>query len=66
MRFMDGNVFTFTDTDRLADGIEVQHVPYGQVITVVARNTRAGPPLDIDRSDLMALVQDERLHLPQT
>ena len=67
MRFMDGNVFTFTDTDRAADGIEVQYSPYGdEVITVVARNTTGGTSLDMDRSDLMALVQDKRLHLPQT
>lgn len=64
MRFVDGNVFTFTDTYQAADGIEVQHSPYDEVITVIARNTTGGTPLDMDRSDLMALVQDERLHLP--
>ena len=67
MRFMDGNVFTFTDTDRAAGGIEVQYSPYGnEVITVVARNMMGGTALEVDRSDLMALVQDKRLHLPRT
>jgi TfoX/Sxy family transcriptional regulator of competence genes len=33
---------------------------------VVARNMMGGTALEVDRSDLMALVQDKRLHLPRT
>jgi hypothetical protein len=65
-RFMDGNRFALTETTSPAEGIEVQYRPTGQqVITVVARNVAGGRPLDLDRADLLALVQDKRLRLPR-
>ncbi|MET1005981.1 MAG: hypothetical protein ABWX96_10550, partial [Propionibacteriaceae bacterium] len=66
MRFMDGNVFTLSESTQLSQGLEVQYSPTGQqVITVVARNTTRGKALDISRGTLIALVQDERLQLPR-
>jgi hypothetical protein len=66
MRFMDGNVFTLSDSTRLSDGLEVQYSPNGdQVITVVARNRSRGRALDVTRAQLIELVQDPRLRLPQ-
>lgn len=66
MRFMDGNVFTLSDSTRLSDGLEVQYSPNGdQVITVVARNRSRGQELDVTRAELIELVQDPRLRLPQ-
>jgi hypothetical protein len=66
MRFMDGNVFTLSDSTRLSDGLEVQYSPNGdQVITVVARNRSRGQALDVTRAQLIELVQDPRLRLPQ-
>jgi hypothetical protein len=35
------------------------------VITVIARNTQRGQTLNIKRGDLIKLVQDARLHLPE-
>jgi hypothetical protein len=32
---------------------------------VIAHNTQRGQILDIDRGDLIKLVQDARLHLPK-
>ncbi|MFP5282638.1 MAG: hypothetical protein ACLGIF_04220, partial [Actinomycetes bacterium] len=64
-RFMDGNRFLLTETTKAFEGIEVQYNPYGdQVITVVVRDVADGRPLDVDRSVLLELVQDERLRLP--
>jgi DNA-directed RNA polymerase specialized sigma24 family protein len=66
MRFMDGNLFLVSESTLVRGGIEVQYSPSGEeVITVIARNTQRGKVLDISRGDLIKLVQDERLHLPQ-
>jgi DNA-directed RNA polymerase specialized sigma24 family protein len=66
MKFMDGNSFLLSESTVVRNGIEVQYSPSGEeVITVIARNTQRGKVLDISRGDLIKLVQDERLHLPQ-
>jgi DNA-directed RNA polymerase specialized sigma24 family protein len=66
MNFMDGNSFLLSESTVVRNGIEVQYSPRGEeVITVIARNTQRGKVLDISRGDLIKLVQDERLHLPQ-
>ncbi len=66
MRFMDGNSFLLTETTSVRQGMEVQYSPAGtEVITVIARNTQHGKVLEIDRGDLIKLVQDARLHLPK-
>jgi hypothetical protein len=50
----------------VGQGMEVQHRPTGQqVITVIARNTTKGREFDIERGDLVRLVQDPRLRLPE-
>lgn len=65
MSFMDGNRFTLTERTSLTSGIEVQYSPDGRaVITVVARNTSPGRSLDVQRAELISLVQDTRLRLP--
>jgi DNA-directed RNA polymerase specialized sigma24 family protein len=64
-RFMDGNSYLMTDSTLRRQGIEVQYNPSGhEVVTVIARNTQRGQMLEISRGDLIKLVQDERLHLP--
>jgi hypothetical protein len=64
MRFMDGNSFLLTETTSVRQGIEVQYSPAGtEVVTVIAHNTQRGKVLEIDRGDLIKLVQDARLHL---
>ena len=46
--------------------MEVQYKPNGdQVITAIARNTSKGRVLDLSTSDLIDLVQDPRLRLPE-
>jgi DNA-directed RNA polymerase specialized sigma24 family protein len=66
MRFMDGNSFLLTETTSVRQGMEVQYSPAGtEVITVIAHNTQRGKVLEIDRGDLIKLVQDPRLHLPK-
>ena len=66
MRFMDGNSFLLTETTSVRQGMEVQYSPAGaEVITVIAHNARRGQVLEIDRGDLIKLVQDPRLHLPK-
>jgi DNA-directed RNA polymerase specialized sigma24 family protein len=66
MKFMDGNFFLLSESTVVRNGIEVQYSPSGEeVITVIARNTQRGKVLDIGRGDLIKLVQDERLQLPQ-
>ena len=64
-RFMDGNRFHLTSTS-VRQGVEVQYNPNGdQVITAIARNTTKGQgPRAVD-SDLIDLVQDPRLRLPE-
>lgn len=65
-RFMDGNRFSLSTSTQVRQGIEVQHRPDGnQVVTVVARNTTRGRVLNVTRGDLIALVQDPRLRLPE-
>lgn len=64
-RFLDGNRFTLSQTSDVREGLEVQYCPNGdQVITVIARNTTQGRKLPITRGDLVRLVQDPRLRLP--
>jgi len=66
MRFLDGNSFLLTETTSVRQGIEIQYSPAGEeVITVIAHNTQRGQILDIDRGDLIKLVQDARLQLPK-
>lgn len=66
LRLMDGNRFLLTQTTKAYEGIEVQYRPYdNQVITVVVRNVGGGRPLEIDRSQVLELVLDKRLRLPQ-
>jgi DNA-directed RNA polymerase specialized sigma24 family protein len=66
LHLMDGNTYLLTDSQLSDGGIEIQYSPTGdQVITVVARNTQRGKILDIGTGDLIKLVQDERLRLPQ-
>ena len=65
IRFMDGNSYLMTDSTLADGGIEVQHSPKGdEVITIIARNTQRGEILEISTGDLIKLVQDERLRLP--
>ena len=65
-KFLDGNFFNLTDTVNVRQGMEVQHRPTGQhVITVIARNTTRGQEFDLGRGELIRLVQDPRLRLPQ-
>jgi hypothetical protein len=66
VKFVDGNFFVLSESTLVQQGIEVQYSPSGkEVITVVARNTQRGQTLNIKRSDLIKLVQDARLHLPE-
>jgi DNA-directed RNA polymerase specialized sigma24 family protein len=66
IRFLDGNSFLLTETTSVRQGMEVQYSPAGlEVITVIAYNTQRGQVLEIDRGDLIKLVQDPRLHLPK-
>jgi len=65
-RFLDGNFFNLTDTVNVRQGMEVQHRPAGTyVVTVIARNTTRGREFDVKRGDLLRLVQDPRLRLPE-
>jgi hypothetical protein len=64
--FLDGNSFNLTETVNVRQGIEVQYRPTGTyVITVIARNTTKGEEFDLGRGDLVRLVQDPRLRLPE-
>jgi hypothetical protein len=64
--FLDGNSFNLTETVNVRQGIEVQYRPTGtHVITVIARNTTKGEEFDLGRGDLVRLVQDPRLRLPE-
>jgi hypothetical protein len=66
VKFVDGNFLVLSESTRVQKGIEVQYSPGGtEVITVIARNTQRGQVLKIDRDDLIKLVQDSRLHLPE-
>lgn len=64
-RFLDGNRFILSETTSVAEGMEVQYSPMDdQVITVITRNVTKGPELSVTRGDLMRMVQDPRLRLP--
>jgi DNA-directed RNA polymerase specialized sigma24 family protein len=64
-RSMDGNSYLLTDSSLADGGIEVQYSPEGdEVITIIARNTQRGRVLEISSGDLIKLVQDDRLRLP--
>jgi hypothetical protein len=62
--FLSGNSFNLTETTRVIEGMEVQYRLTSQVITVIARNTTKGQVWNIQRGELIALVQDPRLKLP--
>jgi hypothetical protein len=65
-KFLSGNFFNLTQTTSVIEGMEVQYRPTGrEVITVIARNTTKGQSWDIPRGDLLRLMQDPRLKLPQ-
>ena len=65
-QFLDGNSYTLSQTTSVIQGMEVQYRPTGlEVITVIGRNTMKGQVWDIPRGDLIRLVQDPRLKLPQ-
>lgn len=64
-RFMDGNRFSMTTTTSVAEGLEIQYSPAGTyVITLVARNTTGGRPLELNNGDLIEVAQDPRLEPP--
>jgi DNA-directed RNA polymerase specialized sigma24 family protein len=66
VRFLDGNRFVLSDGLDTADGLEGQYRPDGRdVITVVAVNTGRGERLAIERAQLVRMLQDDRLRLPQ-
>jgi DNA-directed RNA polymerase specialized sigma24 family protein len=62
--FLSGDSLNLTETNTVAEGMEVQSLPIGRVITVIARNTTKGEAWDLQRGDLIALVEDPRLKLP--
>jgi hypothetical protein len=65
-KFLDGNSFNLTNTVNVRQGMEVQYRPTGAyVITVIARNTTGGREFEVERGDLLRLVQDPRLRLPE-
>jgi hypothetical protein len=65
-QLLDGNSYNLTETTSVIQGMEVQYRPAGrEVITVIARNTMKGQVWDIPRGDLIRLVQDPRLKLPE-
>ena len=65
-KFLDGNFFNLTNTVNVRQGMEVQHRPTGTyVVTVIARNTTKGREFEVGRGDLLRLVQDPRLRLPE-
>ena len=66
VKLMDGNRFSLTSSVDVARGVEVQQSPDGQrVVSLVARNTSGGRELPVTTADLIALVQDPRLQLPE-
>ena len=65
-RFMDGNRFILTTTTTVKAGMEIQYRPLGnEVITAIAYNVGPGRALKVTSPQLMRLVQDPRLRLPQ-
>ena len=66
IRFLDGNRFILSDALDTADGLEGQYRPNGtDVITVVVRDVGPGEPKRVDRAQLVSMLQDERLKLPE-
>jgi hypothetical protein len=63
--FLSGDSFDLTDTNTVAEGMEVQWQPIGRVVTIIARNTTKGEAWNLQRGDLIALVEDPRLKLPE-
>jgi len=64
-KFLDGNIFNLTHTVNVRQGMEVQYRPAGTyVVTVIARNPTRGTSFEVQRGDLIRLVQDPRLRLP--
>lgn len=61
---MSGNWFNLTESSNAAQGVEVQYVPYDQVITISASDVGTGKKLPIDRGQILMLIQDPRLRLP--
>ena len=51
--------------DQRDEGMEVQYRLADRVITVIARNTTKGQAWEIPRGDLIELVEDPRLKLPE-
>jgi len=65
VRFMDGNRFTLSDGLDTRDGLEGQYRPDGkEVITVIAQDQGPGDALRVDRSQVVRMLQDDRLRLP--
>jgi DNA-directed RNA polymerase specialized sigma24 family protein len=63
--FMDGNTFTLSQSGDVAVGLEGQYRHRGtEVVTVVARNRGPGRQLDVGSADLVRLLEDDRLRLP--
>ena len=65
VRFMNGNQMRLSLSNTVAEGVEVQYRPSGQVITVIARNTTRAKTFDLTSAELVELVQDPRLQLPK-
>ena len=63
--FLSGNTYALSQSTTVAEGMEVQCRLIGRVITVIARNTTKGQVWDIPRGDLIRLVDDPRLKLPE-
>jgi hypothetical protein len=62
--FLSGDSFNLTETTTVTEGMEVQYRLTDRVITVIARNTTKGQAWDLQRGDLIKLVDDPRLKLP--
>ena len=66
LKLLDGNRFTMSTSIDVSRGIEVQcWAETDQLVTVVARNTMRGEVLEVSQADLLRLVQDPRLRLPE-
>jgi hypothetical protein len=63
--FLSGDSFNLTQSATVTDGMEVQYRLTDRVITVIARNTAKGQAWQIPRGNLIALLEDPRLKLPE-
>jgi hypothetical protein len=63
--FLSGNSFNLTQSATVTEGMEVQYRLTDRVITVIARNTTKGLVWQIPRGNLIALLEDPRLKLPE-